>query len=113
MIDRPAFGKVSDRKGALIYGPYVDLEPGFYEVSVIAQRGARRSTLRLDRLTIDIRSEGVSLPLCKRRYFGNFAVPKIIYRQFEVKMLARRTEVRVFVSEENWTATLPVIRKIC
>jgi len=112
LIDRPAFGKVSDRKGALIYGPYVDLEPGFYEVSVIAQRGARRSTLRLDRLTIDIRSEGVSLPLCKRRYFGNFAVPKIIYRQFEVKMLARRTEVRVFASGGNLTATLPVIRKI-
>ncbi len=110
LIGRPAFDQVSARKGALIYGPYVDLEPGLYEISVVAQRSPHAAPL--SRLTLDIRSEGAASPLCKRRYFGTFAAPKIICRQFEVKTLAHRTEVRIFVAGQNWSATLPVIRKI-
>ncbi|MEG3082691.1 class I SAM-dependent methyltransferase [Sphingomonas sp. PB2P12] len=112
LIDRPAFTQVPDRKGALIYGPYVDLEPGLYQVTVIAQRSAPRPGLSLPVLTLDIRSEGVSAPLFKRRHFGSFSDPTLICHRFEVRTLARRVETRIFVAGENWTATLPVIQKI-
>lgn len=112
LIGRPAFAGVSNGGGALIYGPYVDLEPGVYEVTMIVKRNAPRHDLRLSKLTIDIRAEGVLLPLFKRRHFGMFSTPKLIRHRFEIKALAHRMEARIFVAGDEWIATLPVVEKV-
>lgn len=113
LIGRPAFVQLPDRKGALIHGPYVDLEPGLYQVSLIAQRSAVRSGPGIPMVTLDVRAENAPAPLLKRRHLRLFsAEPMLVHHQFEIKTLAPRVEIRVFVIGKNWTATLPVIKKL-
>jgi SAM-dependent methyltransferase len=71
LLGRPAFTKVADRRGALIFGPYVDVDAGWYEVSLLAQRSTRAGAgLRPSTLTLDVVSEGTASPHLRQRHGG-------------------------------------------
>lgn len=109
---RPAFAHDAAAAGTLVYGPYVDLEPGCYEITLLARRHSRLRARQGPALLIDVTADAGARELARWRTAGVFmAHPRLITRHIVIPARAVSAEVRVHVVRGRWTVSIPTVRR--
>ena len=108
---RPAF-RQADRDGVLLYGPYIDLDPGTYVLSTIVQAAAA------DGAEGGLKIEAVS-DLGERFIFAQtYPVAAahdalLVEQTFSLAEAAGKVELRaVPEGDGHWTVSLPTLRRV-
>lgn len=114
LCGRAAYRQVNDEGGILVYGPYVDLEPGTYEFSMILHCPGRDDVAPAGKMSIDVAYDVGEGQLFKQDFLCEEAFnPMLVVRQFEVKTAARKVEVRAGAfGSPRWTVSLPSLRRV-
>ncbi len=97
----------------LLYGPYINLKPGAYEIAIIIDKttdvanSSFQSTLKLE-FVCDLAQKS----LFEESINGNdFGTSQLILRTFEISSPCRAFEIRAIVEGPDlWTVSLPTLK---
>lgn len=112
LAGRPAFTQDDEQEGPLLFGPYVTLDAGTYEISLIIRRETQSPVDPSSRLTLDVTANlGEQIlyeeALAPRLMTGT----KLIVRRFSIADEAQNVEIRLVVGgPDRWSASLPALR---
>jgi SAM-dependent methyltransferase len=104
------FRQVGNTEGALLHGPYTDLEKGEYEFEIMLdRRGDSAGVVALDIISdlgaVSIFAETVSA--------ATINGPTMIRRKFTVNEVAHKVEIRAIISGgEGWFVSIPTWRRL-
>ena len=115
ILDKPAFTQKDRCDGVLLYGPYVRLEPGAYELSLAIGFKLNEPGLPVgSALVIDMVSDFAS-----RTWFAegfgssSFTAPQHLIRRVEITEPAENVEIRATVRGSSaWTVSIPDLRRL-
>jgi 2-polyprenyl-3-methyl-5-hydroxy-6-metoxy-1,4-benzoquinol methylase len=115
VLGEPGYTQKDGSEGILLYGPYVRLDPGIYELSLsIGFENHGSISISGSALLIDIVSDFAS-----RTWFAegfgssSFAAPHRVARRIEITEAADNVEIRATVrGSRAWTVSIPHLRKV-
>lgn len=111
LLGRPGYHQSEVGRGTLIYGPYVTLEPGRYEIAFLATLH-RSSAFSRSKMILDVAGEAGAIGVYRSRIRNISSSPTVIIRQFILSERAQRVEARLFISGGRWTASVPTLRRL-
>jgi 2-polyprenyl-3-methyl-5-hydroxy-6-metoxy-1,4-benzoquinol methylase len=111
VVDRPGFCQNDGAAGVLMFGPYADLPPGSYDISIVFsyESGVSESLLTLDMVSDRGRCEHWREEIHPKREGDT----EIFRRQFELAHRARNAEFRAQIAgPRNWAVSVPTLVKL-
>ncbi|MFL6760263.1 class I SAM-dependent methyltransferase [Sphingomonas sp.] len=110
VIDRPGFRQNAGGDGVLMFGPYTNLAPGRYDVSVIVSYGSGPAE---SLLILDMVSDQGTCEHWREEVQPSLDGSTMIFRrEFELPQGARGAEFRARISGvRNWTVSVPTIAR--
>lgn len=115
LFGRPAFRQHSRENGVLLYGPYAQLAPGKYELSLCASGTTDQAKPdQIGTLALHAMSElGKTTYLNEILQHSNKQPNQLIVREILVERAARNFEICATTDGDVlWTVSLPIIRKL-
>lgn len=113
LLGLEAFEQDIDAEGVLLYGPYIDLEAGSYEFSLLLKPLNCVESVQ-SQLNIDVvYSLGASCLYEEAFRHSDLSDGQLIVRRFHIDEPIKNLEVRASIAGPGgWAVTLPIIRKI-
>lgn len=112
LLGAPAFQQTAATEGVLLYGPYIALAPGSYEVAFLV-KPPHPTTSSRPQMVFDIVCNMGTKCLHEEILSGDaFGDGQLIVRHIDIDQPVNQLEVRASVSGGGeWTVTLPTIQK--
>ena len=115
LFGRPGFRQRDGDGGTLLFGPYVDLAPGDYEVSLLVHRdAAAHSKDRTAALILDAAGDrGETIYFKEELAARRYDAPRLIVRRLSLPQGGRGVEIRAAPrGSALWSVSLPTVRPI-
>ncbi len=109
IFGRPGFTQREEEQGVLMYGPYIDLDSGKYELSLLIEVGQNPG-----KITIDVVGDCGEKTFFKTTLNSNNIDKAMLFNHnFDIPFNSKNVEVRSDISGgANWSVTLPIIKMI-
>ena len=108
VFGRPGFRQHGDERGALLYGPYINLDRGKYELSMTIGTSGDGG-----RVAIEVVSDLGQNIIFTESVQATDGKAMLIVREFTAPTDSKNVEVRAVIDRGNgWSVSLPVIRAL-
>jgi hypothetical protein len=112
---RPALRQIEAGGGRLMYGPYVDLPAGSYELAMMLHfaPGARSMAQRHSTIVLDIAADfGRQIVFREELSAASVGEDLLYVRRIDFPETLEKAEIRAEVSGGPWTISIPSVRRL-